>query len=529
MKKFLARFELLIVLLAAICVVVLLFRQIFFQHKTLFPSNLLVSSYVPWKYEPTPEYPNGPSNKAMGFDNIRQFFPNRVMLKDAISKGIVPLWNPYIYSGAPFMAAFDTAVWYPLSWIAASLPAVDGWNFLVIIQPLLSVLFMYLFLRSLKLYPKIAAFGAFTYGFSGWMVVYWQEILVLEHSFLWLPLVLYASNRLWERKVDITGFLLLVMGLAFSVFGGFLQMSIYVYAVVIAWNIFRFITSHRGPGTRQSAGFVILAITCSILIAGIQLIPSIQAFFVSPRGTGDGSFVFRNYLLPFSYLITLVAPDFWGNPATYNYFWSKGFYFEKMLYIGVIPLLFSLYGMLDVKKKTVLFWTILALVTISMGFAVPTSWLPYYLHIPVLSNSYPTRIFAVSALSLATLSCFGLSSFLKKPNCKRLAGILAGITVVLLVGWLVVASAWSVVHGQIPSALWRIPADIRNNSISYATVSGGTCRFKVFRAIRIYSRLRRHICIEFLFCSKVRICWREALRIPQSSCHARTVKHSRLR
>lgn len=470
MKKLL-RFDLLVVLLGAVGIAFFIFRQCFFEHKTLFPSNLLVSSYSPWKYEPVDEYPNGPPNKAMGFDNVKQFFPNRVMLKDAISRGIVPLWNPYIYSGTPFMAAFDTAVWYPFSLIASLLPVVEGWNFLVIIQPVASVLFMYLFLKSMKFRPSIAAYGAFAYGFSGWMIVYWQEILVLEHSFLWLPLVLYASNRLWERKADATGFLLLVMGLAFSIFGGFLQMSIYVYAVVIVWNVFRFISSRREPNTHRPAGLILLAIICSVLVAGIQLIPSIQAFLLSPRGTGDGSFVFRNNLLPFSYFFTMIAPDFWGNPATYNYFWGKGFYFEKMLYIGVIPLLFSLYGMLEVKKKTVLFWTVLAILTLSMGFAVPTSWLPYYLHIPVLSGSYPTRIFAVSAFSLVTLSCFGLSFFLENPNRKRLAGILAGITVVLLVGWFVVAIAWLVVHGRIPNALWRIPTAVKNDSISYATVS----------------------------------------------------------
>ena len=109
MKKLL-RFELLLIILGAVSITFFVFRQYFFSHKTLFPSNLLMSSFSPWKYEPVPEYPNGPPNKPIGFDNIRQFYPNRKFLSEEVKKGSIPLWNPYIYSGAPFMSTFDSAV-----------------------------------------------------------------------------------------------------------------------------------------------------------------------------------------------------------------------------------------------------------------------------------------------------------------------------------------------------------------------------------------------------------------------------------
>ena len=412
-------------------IILFIFRPYLFEHKILFPSNLLVTLYAPWKYEPTPQYPHGPPNKPLGFDDIRQFYPNRKLLSESFFKRVIPLWNPYLYSGVPFMASFDTSVWYPLSWIAACMPTVDGWNFLVIVQPVLCLYFMYLFLKSLRLDSRICAYGAFVYAFSGWMVVYWQEILVLEHSFLWLPLVLYASNRLWERDSDVLGFLLLVMGLAISVFGGFLQMSIYVYLVVILWNAYMSVE-------RKKVNMRILtAVIFSIFIAGIQLVPSVQAFLLSPRGANDGSFVFQNGLLPFRHIVTLFAPDYWGNPATYNYFGGNGFYFEKMIFIGIIPLLFFVYGMIKEKQKTAVFWTVLGLATFSMCFALPTSWLPYYLHLPVLSSSYPTRIFAVSAFSFSILSCFGLKKFLHDPDQKIIMYILAIFSLILGISWIV--------------------------------------------------------------------------------------------
>jgi len=448
-----------VVLLGVFIISCFVFRQYYFGHKILFPANLLVSTYAPWKYEPVPEYPNGPPNKPIGFDDARQFYPNRKLLRDSLRSGIIALWNPYIYSGTPFMAAFDTAVWYPLSWIAALLPVIEGWNFLVIIQPILSMLFMYVFLKSLKFEPAIAAYGAFVWAFAGFMVVYFQEILVLEHSFLWLPLALYASNRLWEHHADRFGFVLLVLALTCSVFAGFLQMSIYVYGIVVIWNIYRSISE------RRLNIWIPVAVILSLLMACIQLVPSIEAFLGSPRGTEDGLTTFQNALLPGSQVITLIAPDFWGNPATYNYFGGAGFYFEKIIFIGVIPLALSLYAMGEWRKKRILFWTFIAVIALSMGFALPTSWLPYNLHIPVLANSYPTRIFGIWAFAATILSCYGLSSFMKVPRYKRVAFVMSGLTILLLSGWIVVVSAWCVYHKYPAGVLWcrgklSVPWDI---------------------------------------------------------------------
>ena len=414
------RFKVPIVLFISFVCVVFAFKPYFFNHKILFPANLLVSAYTPWKYESIPGYPNGPPNKPIGFDNIRQFFPNRKLLQQEFSKGIIPLWNPYIYSGTPFMASFDTAVWYPFSWIAAILPSIEGWNFLVIIQPFLSLFFMYLFLRSMKFSFPVSVFGGFAYAYSGWMVVYWQEILVLEHSILWLPLALYASNRIWEGHDDRIGFTLLILSLTFSVFGGFMQMSIYVYLFVVFWNIYCSYVKKRKKFHRESRRKIILALVISLLLASIQLIPSIEAFFLSPRGLGDGRKIFEDFLLPIQHLITLLVPDFWGNPGAYNYFGGKGFYFEKMIYIGIIPLIFLLYGMTGRIKGTLIFWKIAVIVTLSMGFSFPTSWLPYYLRIPVLSNSYPTRIFSLYLFSAIVLMCAGLKAYFQKVDRKKI-------------------------------------------------------------------------------------------------------------
>ncbi len=450
-----------ILIISLIFAVAFIVRPLLLGDTILFPSNLLVSTYAPWKYQPSADYPNGPSNKPIGFDNIRQHYPNRKILSEEIKRGVIPLWNPYIYSGAPFMAAFDTTVWYPLTWISNLLPPVDAWNFLVLIQPVLSFVFMFLFLRSLSLNKGIGFFGAFVYTFSGWMIVYWQEALVVEHSFLWLPLALYASNRLWILHSDKVSWGVLVFALTCSIFGGFFQMSLYVYITVAAWNIFRY-RAAAGSGKTKSFRSIACAILLSLIIASIQLIPSIEAFLLAPRSVGDGAFVFRDFLLPLQHLMTFIAPDFWGNPATYNYFRGRGFYFEKMLFIGLAPLVFALYSFGAVKESPARFWKVFGLVVLSMGFALPTSWWPYYLRIPVLANSYPTRIFALSLFSFIVLSSYGLQAFMEKPKYKHIACILVFLTLIVTGAWMFVAGMrWG----------WFTIPSLRGDAHLYASVS----------------------------------------------------------
>src|SRR4030042_878395 len=97
-------------------------------------------------------------------------------------------------------------------------------------------------------------------------------------------------------------FLLLVFALAFSIFGGFLQMAIYVYMVVIIWNVYPSVLNRR-VGTR-----IIIAIVLSVFVACIQVIPSIEAFLSSPRGASSGFDTFHRALLPLQNIMTLIAP-----------------------------------------------------------------------------------------------------------------------------------------------------------------------------------------------------------------------------
>src|SRR5262249_35297445 len=48
-------------------------------------------------------------------DIVTSFYPYRTIAAHAVHEGRIPLWNPYMLSGAPFVANTQSAVFYPFT------------------------------------------------------------------------------------------------------------------------------------------------------------------------------------------------------------------------------------------------------------------------------------------------------------------------------------------------------------------------------------------------------------------------------
>lgn len=421
----------------AICVIgwfiiltVFAFRQYVFGGLIPIQFNLLPAFYSPWKYEVWSGYERGVPNKPIGTDNPKLFYPYRKFATEAFKQGRVPLWNPYVFSGNVHAATYQSAVWYPLNFLYFIFPQADAWSMLILLQPILIGWFTFLFIRSQGLSRRASLFGSMAFAFSGWMIAWWEESIVIVHSILWLPLALYASTR--KR------WFLLVVALSMSILAGFLQMSIYVFAVVMVWNIC----------FGRKIKFLALAFFAALLITAIQWLPATEAYFSSPRGTVAATFLFEQYLVPIRHLITLIAPDFWGNPGSYNYFFPKLFYHEKVIWIGLFPLIFAILGAGFRRDRHIKFWTAFTLIVLSLGFAFPTSWVWYVLRVPVLSAAQPARIFVLFAFGASVLAAYGMEAWIAARIPKKLAiFVLTILLIVLTALWgFVLIARWRVAY-----------------------------------------------------------------------------------
>lgn len=402
------------------------------------PADTIVGMYHPWRDVVWDGLSSGvPFKNFLITDPVRQQYLWRKEALDQIKEGQLPLWNPYSFSGMPLMANFQTGILYPLNLIFFLLPFNHVWGLLVVLEPLLAGLFLFLYLRNLKVTKIGSLFGSLVFSFSGFSIV-WMEWNTIGHVIAWLPLTLLAIDTIIQKQVRPLSLwpLIFVISLIFSFFAGHLQIFFYCSSVILLYLGFKIYLLKQNRFKT-----FLLFVYCYLLfifITSIQWWPTLQLILKSARDIDQGSWTKEGWFIPWQNLIQFVAPDFFGNPATNNY-WGIWNYAEFIGYIGMLPLIFALYSIFYVRNKTVIFYGLLSIG--SLIFALPTvlSALPYKLNIPLISTSQPTRLIFIVSFSLSVLSSIGFDYWVNDKNKRKIYYIIVITALFLLWGWLSVS------------------------------------------------------------------------------------------
>ncbi len=398
------------------------------------PADALVGMYHPFRDFFVNLWPRGfPFKNFLITDPVRQQYPWRWLAIKSWQVGHWPGWNPYQLTGSPLLANFQSGSFYPLNFLFF-LPADSqgffnfnfGWAILVFLQPLLAAIFMFLFLRNLKLGRTAAFLGGLAFAFSGFMVA-WLEWGTIGQAALWLPLILLAIDKIIGRQGCGWSFIF-VFSLACSFFAGHLQTAFYVIlasAIYIIWRLFQI---KKRKKIIKLFTFYFLLFT---LATAIQWLPTFRLIERSGRGA-DLNWHQPGWFIPWPHLVQFLAPDFFGNPTTLNY-WGEWNYGEFIGFIGIIPLVLALSGIFVNKKTKFFAW--LALISLSFALSTPWAKLIYQLKIPFLSTSQPTRLLFLVDFSLAVLAAFGWEKLIKNKTVPW--RWLTVISAVFLLLWLV--------------------------------------------------------------------------------------------
>jgi len=341
-----------------------------------FASDYLVTFFPPW----SAQYGMPVKNNAMP-DVISQIYPWKKLTIDTWKMGQMPLWNPYSFSGTPLAGNYQSAVFSPFNLLFFILPFIDAWSILILLQPLLAGIFMYIFVRSLERSRAASLISAIAFMFCGFMVC-WMAYGTLGYAALFLPLIFWGIHTKKRKAVAI--------GVGLSLLSGHFQVSMYVAGGALAYVVWK------------KQWKYLIYIVAGFIIAAPQILLGIKSFLESTRSAG----VLKGEVIPWQYLMTMLAPDFYGNPVTRNDWF--GHYAEWAGFIGVVPFVFSLIAMFGKKSKEVWFFILLAVLTLLFALPTPLNSLLYILKIPVLSGSAASRIILLTSFSLATLAAFGL-------------------------------------------------------------------------------------------------------------------------
>ena len=359
--------------------------------------------------------------KDTGWDQLRIYFPFYKITLGALRNFSLPFWNPYAFSGHPHLADFQTAVFYPLNILGLFVSQITFWHILRITPTIFASFFTFAYLRNLKLNPIASFFGALVFGFSPFVITWGEEVVMSPHSIVYLPLIFLAVDKL-QNRFSRFYFTILVASVCLSIFAGYLQTTIYLLVLTFFYSLYRAIFLKLDF---KFYARVISSILLGIIISSAQLLPSIELFFNSQRSGVDFSNVVKGFLLQPISLVTYLAPDFFGNPATRNHFLpGNAQYYESILFVGIAPLLFSFYALLKKRNEITIFFIISAI--ISLATVVDSFFSRFFisLPIPLVSTAIPHRILFAPAFAFAVLGAIGFDMWLKTKKSSMLKTII---------------------------------------------------------------------------------------------------------
>jgi len=387
---------------------IFLFSPFLTEGEIPLPADIVIGSYYPFKDEVWQGRIAGyPVKNFTIFDPVRQIYPWRYLTISLIKQGIFPFWNPYEFTGVPLLGNPLTSVFYPLNFLFFVFSFPSAWAIYIFLQPLLASVFMYLFLRNLKLLKIPSAFGAIAFAFSSFMMMR-LEFGVSGHTILWFPLILYCIDKyVYVEKRRYLWVLTILFLLSF--FSGYIQGFIYLSLISVLYFFWRLRENKSERNNIKLLSFVFVLISF-VLLALPQIVPFVKLLSFSARKSADiGVEAVKNYYLPPQNIIQLFVPDFFGNPATWNY-WGKPNYTEFCSYIGTTSIFFIIFGLLFSSHKDKKFWLLIFIASSILIFRTPVSALLEKSKIPLLSGLTPSRLIFPIDFSLCILASFGINS-----------------------------------------------------------------------------------------------------------------------
>src|SRR5207244_5398781 len=94
----------------------------------------------------------------------------------AVHKGVLPLWDPYRFSGSTFIGEMQTGLFYPLKLLAYIMPLDSNgmfservYNEFYVLTHILAAIFTFLLARYLRLSPFASFVAGLSFSLGGYL------------------------------------------------------------------------------------------------------------------------------------------------------------------------------------------------------------------------------------------------------------------------------------------------------------------------------------------------------------------------
>lgn len=411
-------------------IVGLFFYKSFLKGYIPFPGDMLVGAYYPWlDYKWSGFQTSVPIKNPLITDVFSQFFIWKKIIIDSFKNLQFPLWNIYSYSGYPLFANFHSGVLNPFNLLMLFFKYQLGWTFLIASQFFFSFITIYFFLKQLYPNKTIACLiGSIVYSFSGFMIT-WSQFATAGFAMVWLPLIFLSLEKFFiTNKYKYLLYLPILYFLVMT--SGHLQALVYSYIFSGLYFIYKLLLN-KDSSVKKIICFSLI-IVLSFLLMAIQLLPTLEMGKHSVRFDENYISEYNFGLLSLDRIVTLFAPDYFGNPATFN-FWGSFNYHETIIYCGILPIFALIFAIFNFKRlKQEKFFLMLGIISLFFAFNTYLGKSIYFFKIPGISTSAAGRIIYIFVFCISVLTGFFIANF-KNINFKKSIRYYWGYFVFLLI------------------------------------------------------------------------------------------------
>ncbi len=425
------------------------FAPVTLGDRTLIPADNLYQWQPFAAYRAVVGAPDVPHNSLLS-DLVLENYAWKQFIRERLAGGELPLWNPYLFGGVPFLAAGQHSALYPLSALHYVLPPSSSYGWYAVIQLWLAGLCMLALGRGLGQRRIGALLAAVSWQLSAFFLA--QTVFpMIQSAAAWLPLLIlmveftirarplrgHPATLPWAAGGAVT--------LGLVIYAGHIEITYYTLLLMGFYAAARLLAG--GWAIRQAGGalawlvgrgaWLLAMVAIGLLLGAGQFVPLYELVGHNFRAGSATLEQVLGWAYPLRRLIAFAMPNFFGSPAHHSYFdvfsgqtvpatinalgqpintiyWEIKNYVEGAQYLGILPAALAIFGLVSAGKSRGepgrpyrSIFAIMGAIALTFVFGLPTYGLLYTLLPGINQLHSPFRWMFAVTLAVATLAGFG--------------------------------------------------------------------------------------------------------------------------